>query len=161
MQRYDRLSRSDCFVCRLVHGRPMMDGHRVVYEDEDVIAFLTPIPPQRGYALVCPKRHVERFESELAADEWVHVQAVVQAVAAAIGSVTSAMRMYTAILGSPERNPHVHVHVCPCPPGTPFEAQQWDTLNPPDGTYLWLSAEERDELATAIRRELGSWTYRH
>jgi histidine triad (HIT) family protein/ATP adenylyltransferase len=156
---YDRVARSACFVCALVEGRPLIPGHRIVYEDDTAIAFLTPIPPQRGYALVSPKRHVERFEQDLAAGEWAHVQAVVQAVAGAVARATGAMRMYVACLGSAERNAHVHVHVCPCPAGTPFERQQWEAMNPSDDTFLVLTDGERDELATAIVRELDGWRY--
>jgi histidine triad (HIT) family protein/ATP adenylyltransferase len=156
---YDRVARSACFVCALVAGRPLMPGHRIVYEDDAAIAFLTPIPPQRGYALVCPKRHVERFETDFDAGEWAHLQGVVQVVAGAVGRATGALRMYVASLGSPERNAHVHVHVCPCPTGTPFERQQWEAMNPSDGTFLVLTDEERDELAAAIVAELGGWTY--
>ena len=155
LDEYDRIARSDCFVCRLVAGRPLLDGHRMLYEDDETIAFLSAIQTQRGYSLVCPKRHAERFETDLDAREWAHVQEVVHAVAAAVSSATGAMRMYVAALGSPERNPHVHVHVCPCPAGTPFEAQQLAAISPPDGTRLVLSDAERDELAEAIREALG------
>jgi diadenosine tetraphosphate (Ap4A) HIT family hydrolase len=160
LQEYDRVARSTCFVCGIVEGRPLLEGNRVVYEDDEVIAFLSAIQTQRGYSLVCPKRHVERFEAELDGPSWCHLQAVVHAVARAVAEATDAMRMYVASLGSPERNAHVHIHVCPCPARTPFDCQQWETIHPTDGTVLELSAAERDELASAVRQALDGWSYR-
>jgi hypothetical protein len=68
--------------------------------------------------------------------------------------VTGAIRMYLASLGRPERNAHLHLHVCLCPPGTPFEEQQFAAMEWKDGRYL-LSAERLDELAEQIRLALN------
>ena len=153
---YDALARSACFVCRIVEGRPLVPNPRLVFEDDQVIAFLNQFPSQEDYTIVCPKRHVERFETDLSDDEWRHLQAVVRRVARAVSIPTGAIRTYLASLGSPERNPHLHIHVCPCPPGTPFEQQQFAALMVPDGQYLLLSDERLDELAAAIRTNLTS-----
>ncbi|MGN6330157.1 MAG: hypothetical protein ACTHOD_00700 [Motilibacteraceae bacterium] len=77
-----------------------------------------------------------------------------QQVARAVAASTGAIRMYVASLGSPERNPHLHVHVCPCPAGTAFEDQQFVTMNPPDGRYLDLSPARMREIADGIRAHL-------
>src|SRR5205823_3463175 len=103
-----------------------------------------------GYTLVCPKAHVERYESELTPEAWLHLLAVVQRIARAVREVTGAIRMYLASLGSPERNPHLHLHVCPCPEGTPFDQQQFETMRFADGQYLALTDERLDELAAQI-----------
>lgn len=150
---YDELSRSACFVCRLVEGRPLMPDPEVVYEDERHVAFLNQRTPQEGYTLVCPKEHVERLE-DMAAEDWLALQAVVREVARAVAASTGAIRMYVASLGSPERNPHLHLHVCPCPQGTAFEDQQFVAMNPPDGRYLDLSRGRMRELADGIRAQL-------
>ena len=68
--------------------------------------------------------------------------------------MTGAIRMYLASLGSPERNPHLHLHVCPCPEGTPFEQQQFAAMQIEDFQYLQLSDEHLDVLATQLRRTL-------
>lgn len=153
---YDAAARSDCFVCRIVTGEPLFPGLRVVYEDAQTIAFLNQFPSQEGYTIVCPKRHVARFEADLSPDEWHHLQAVVQRVSRAVSEATGAIRMYLASLGSPERNPHLHIHVCPCPPGTPFEQQQFAAMMSEDGQYLTLTDERQDELADLIRHALDS-----
>ncbi len=58
--------------------------------------------------------------------------------------------MYIASLGSPERNPLVHLHVCPLPAGTPFEQQQFVAMF----GRREISDERVDELADTIRRNL-------
>ena len=139
-------------MCRIVEGRPLFPGVRIVYEDDRVIAFLNQFPSQEGYTIVCPKRHLERYETDLPADEWRHLLDVVQRIARAVSDATGAIRMYLASLGSPERNAHLHLHVCPCPQGTPFDAQQFAAMDPKDGQYLELSDERLDQLADLIRR---------
>jgi len=153
-QEYDRIARSECFVCRIVEGKPLIASPHIVYEDDKVIAFLNQFTPQEGYTIVCPKRHVERLESDLSVEEWLHLQSVVQRVALAVSETTNAIRMYIASLGSPERNAHIHIHVCPCPPNTPFEAQQFEAMKIKNGEYLLLSDERQAELASQIREKL-------
>lgn len=151
---YDRLARSGCFVCAVVQGRPLLPDPQVVYEDDDVIAFLNHFPTQEGCTLVCPRRHLERFEQDLIAAEWAHLQQVVQRVASAIADATGAIRMYAASLGSPERNAHIHVHVCPCPAGTPFELQQFAAMMHEGGVHRLASPERQRLVARRIREFL-------
>ncbi len=73
-----------------------------------------------------------------------------------MSDATGAIRMCLASLGSPERNAHLHLHVCPCPEGTPFDAQQFAAMDQKDGQYLELSDERLDELADLIRRGMTS-----
>lgn len=153
---YDRLARSGCFVCATVTGHPFHPETEVVYEDSDVIAFLSDFPTQDGYTLVCPKRHVERFESDLTTAEWLKLQEIVQRLGAAVAQATGAIRMYLASLGSPERNGHVHIHVCPCPPGTPFEHQQFEAMRSPDGLHHVADPDRQREIARRIREVLAS-----
>lgn len=152
---YDKIARSDCFVCRIVAGNPLIPNPQIIYEDEQVIAFFNQFPTQEGYTIVCPKRHAERFESDLTIEEWLHLQGVIQRVARAISETTGAIRMYIASLGSPERNAHLHIHICPCPPGTPFEEQQGAAMQLKDGRYLEISEKRLAELAEQIRERLA------
>ncbi len=66
--------------------------------------------------------------------------------------------MYLASLGSPERNPHLHLHVCPCPEGTPFDQQQFAAMQFRDGEYLALTDERLDDLAAQIREAIAGYT---
>ena len=155
-EQYDRLARSGCFVRAIVAGRPLVPDPHILYEDEAIIAFLNQFPTQEGYTLVCPKRHIERFEQELPAAEWLHLQGVVLRVARAVAAATDPLRMYIAALGSPERNPHLHVHVCPCPRGTPFDGQQFAAMQWQGGHWKEISPARMAELAASIRAHLGA-----
>jgi diadenosine tetraphosphate (Ap4A) HIT family hydrolase len=64
-EEYDAAARSACAICHIVEGRPLFPNPRIVYEDDAVIAFLNQFPSQEGYTIVCPKRHVERYETDL------------------------------------------------------------------------------------------------
>lgn len=61
-----------------------------------------------------------------------------------------------AALGSPERIPHVHIHVCPCPPGTPFHEQQFAAMQLKNDHYLDLSEEQLAAIARQLRERLVS-----
>jgi histidine triad (HIT) family protein len=154
-EEYDRVARSACAICRIVEGRPLFPGVRIVYEDEQTIAFLNQFPSQEGYTIVCPKRHAERYETDLSSEEWLYLLAVVQRIARAVSEATGAIRMYLASLGSPERNAHLHLHVCPCPEGTPFDEQQFAAMELKDGQYLQLSDERLDQIAELIRQGIA------
>lgn len=154
MQEYDKIARSGCFVCKIVEGKPLIPNPQIIYEDEKVIAFLNQLPTQKGYTIVAPKKHAERYEKDLTEVEWVYLQKVVQNVAKAVSLTTNAMRMYVASLGTPERNPHIHIHVCPCPPGTPFDEQQFKAMEFKDGKYLELNDDEMREIAEKIKENL-------
>ena len=72
-----------------------------------------------------------------------------------LSGLAAASAMYLASLGSPERNPHLHLHVCPCPSGTPFDQQQFAAMEWKDGQYLQLTDERLDEIAGRIRNGLA------
>lgn len=148
---YDQLARSECFMCRILEGDPMIPNPEIVYEDERVFVMLNQLPTQEGYCLVCPKKHAERFETDLTTEEWIHLQTIVQKTAKAIRETTEAIRVYTASLGSPERNSHIHIHVCPCPKGTPFDQQQFEAMK----TWKTVEPTRMQELAGWIRELLS------
>jgi len=157
---YDKLARSGCFVCRIVEGNPLMADPQIVYEDDRVIAFLNQLPTQEGYTIVSPKKHYERYE-EMDEGDWLYLQKVVQKIAKAVAASTSAIRMYLASLGSPERNAHIHIHVCPCPTGTPMEKQQFAAMDMGEGRSLDVSPERMKELATSIKQNLDTKSIAH
>jgi hypothetical protein len=69
-EEYDQLCRAECFVCAIVAGRSQLGEPQIIYEDDSMLAFLNHFPTQEGYTLVCPKRHAERFEGDLSAEDW-------------------------------------------------------------------------------------------
>lgn len=153
LEEYDKIARSGCFVCRIVEGNPLIPNPQIIYEDDKVIAFLSQLPTQEGYTIVAPKKHAERYE-ELPEEEWLGLQKIVQNVARSVSKTTKAIRMYLASLGTPERNAHLHIHVCPCPPGTPFEDQQFAAMEMKNGKYLEISEARMKELAEKIKENL-------
>jgi diadenosine tetraphosphate (Ap4A) HIT family hydrolase len=131
-----------CFVCATAAGHPDYH-HRMVYEDEETIAFLTRAPTQLGYCLVCPRAHIESwFEMEESA--FLRLQAVVRRVARALASVVATERMYALSLGSQQGNAHLHWHVVPLPPGVPYERQQFHALMAEHGVLAVRDADQAD-----------------
>ena len=152
-EEYDKVARSDCFVCRIIEGNPLIPYPQIIFEDDKVIAFLSQRPTQEGYTIVSPKKHLERFE-DMNQEDWLYLQQIVQKLAKAVSSSTNAARMYLASWGSPERNPHIHIHICPCPQNTPFEKQQLKAMDPEEGKVLDISNSRMKEIATDIKNYL-------
>ncbi len=84
----------------------------------------------------------------------MHLQFVVQRVARAVADATGAIRMYVTSLGSPERNAHLHVHVCQCPEGTPFELQQFAAMTHEGGVHRLAQPGRQRLVASRIRERL-------
>lgn len=154
---YNKIARSDCFICKIVQGNPLMPEPQIVYEDDKVISFLTQLPTQEGYTLVCPKIHIERFE-DMDDEEWMYLQRISKKIAKAVAKATGAIRMYMASVGSPERNPHIHIHICPCPYGTPFAKQQFVAMQKVDDKYLDIPLKKMREIADRIRNNFDGLT---
>jgi diadenosine tetraphosphate (Ap4A) HIT family hydrolase len=93
----------------------------MIYEDARVLVFLNRYPTQRGYTLVCPRRHVV---GDLAEAEYLRLQQWVFRVGRAVQQVVPTERLYVLSLGSQQGNRHVHWHVAPLPPGVPYAEQQ-------------------------------------
>jgi len=55
---YKILDMTDCIFCKIIDGE--IPGN-VVYETENVIAFLDANPVSKGHTLVVPKKHVENI----------------------------------------------------------------------------------------------------
>ena len=141
-----------CFVCSLVSRRTGYD-HQVLFEDADTIAFLSKYPTQVGYALVAPKRHLERLAEDLDVDEYLSLQRVVYRVVQAVTAAMPTERVYVLSLGSQQGNAHIHWHVVPLPPGVPYEQQQFHAVMAEHGV-LDLTQAEQQSLADAIRAQL-------
>jgi diadenosine tetraphosphate (Ap4A) HIT family hydrolase len=148
-----RMHDGPCFVCATLAGHQDYT-HRVLYDDEHTIAFLTRYPTLLGYCLVAPKRHVEGLVQDLDVEEYLRLQRVVYRVATAVSAAVPTERVYVLSLGSQQGNAHVHWHVAPLPPGVPYEEQQFHALMAENGV-LNVTPAQQDDIATAIRRELG------
>jgi diadenosine tetraphosphate (Ap4A) HIT family hydrolase len=149
-----RVQDGPCFVCAILAGHENYE-HRVSYDDEHTVAFLTRYPTLLGYSLVAPKRHVEGLVQGLDVDDYLRLQRVVYRVAKAVSAAVPTERVYVLSLGSQQGNAHLHRHVAPLPPGVPYEEQQFYALMAENGVRDVTPAQQ-DDVATAIRRELAA-----
>jgi diadenosine tetraphosphate (Ap4A) HIT family hydrolase len=116
---------------------------RFVYEDDDVVAFLTIGPMTQGHTLVVPRAEV---------DEWQHVEPallakvmdVAQLIGKAVCAAFDADRAGLIIAGL--EVPHLHVHVFPARDLSDFGFANVDT-NP--------SPESLDEAQRKIKAALA------
>jgi len=99
-----------CRFCAIVAGD--LDA-QVVYEDDQLVAFLDHRPLFPGHTLVVPRAHVETLPevpADLLTPLFVLVQRVAQALVDALGAEGSFVGQNNRVSQSV---PHLHVHVVP------------------------------------------------
>lgn len=135
----------ECIFCRIVRREVPA---RVVYEDEEAVAFLDAFPLAKGHTLVVPRAHVERV-AELGDGQARAVFAAVHKLAARVEQAVGAQGATIAVndgRAAGQEVPHVHVHVVPRFAGDkagPIHAMAWERPQVP--------AEELERLAKSIR----------
>lgn len=142
-----------CFICSMLADDPAY-AHHVLVETDEHIAFLSKYPTQPGYALVCPKNHVEDLSNDLDEPAYLRLQAVVHRLSRALKQVFDAERIYVLSLGSQQGNSHLHFHVVPLPSGVPYANQQYHALMAEHGIVELSEAEMAamaDRITTAYR----------
>jgi diadenosine tetraphosphate (Ap4A) HIT family hydrolase len=83
---------------------------RFVYEDEDVVAFLTIEPMTQGHTLVVPRAELDQWQS-IDQAAFGRVMSVAQLIGKAVTRAFDADRAGLIIAGL--EVPHLHVHVFP------------------------------------------------
>ena len=83
---------------------------RFVYEDDDVVAFLTIEPMTQGHTLVVPRAEVDNWQ-DVEPSLFNHVMAVSQRIGKAVCAAFGVERAGVIIAGL--EIPHLHVHVFP------------------------------------------------
>lgn len=119
---------------------------RIVWEDPDVVAFLTIAPVATGHTLVVPRAEIDRW-TDLSPELLIRLNEVAQAVGKAVLAGFNAVRAGYLIAGF--EVPHTHIHVFPANDMSGFDL----SLANPD-----TPAEESDAAAVTLRqslRELG------
>jgi len=147
-------AQGQCFICAMLRGEPGYHHHRIA-EDEETVLFLSKLPTQPGYALVCPKRHVEDLAEDLSPEAYLRLQAQVHRLARALKQVFDAERIYVLSVGSQQGNSHLHFHVVPLPRGVPYEQQQYHALMAEHGV-LRPDEAELAAMAAAISKVYAS-----
>ena len=116
---------------------------RFVYEDDDVVAFLTIEPMTPGHTLVVPREEVDNWQ-DLEPEVLDRVMHVAQRIGKAVCAAFGAARAGVIIAGL--EVPHLHVHVFPAFNLTDFGFAHVDR-NP--------SPESLDEAQAKIIAALG------
>ena len=83
---------------------------RFVYEDEDVVAFLTVQPMTQGHTLVVPRAEIDQWQ-DVDPETFNKVMGVAQLIGKAVCKAFGAQRAGVIIAGL--EVPHLHVHVFP------------------------------------------------
>ncbi|MBB1025938.1 MULTISPECIES: HIT family protein [unclassified Dietzia] len=115
---------------------------RFVWEDPEVVAFLTIAPVAAGHTLIVPREEIDRW-TDLDPRLWARLNEVAQAVGEAVVEGFGASRAGYLIAGF--EVPHTHIHVFPADDMSGFDLSRAD----PDAP-----AEESDAAAATIRRAL-------
>ncbi len=96
-----------CIFCKIVAREA--PAH-VVFEDEQVLAFLDIHPVRAGHTLIVPKAHYSYFE-EMPAELMAHIATLAQRFARHMMAIYQPMRVGMIISGTDV--PHMHAHVAP------------------------------------------------
>ncbi len=100
----------DCVFCRIArHEIPA----KILFDSDDVIAFLDAFPLAKGHSLVIPKQHYEKIQ-DMPPRTSLAVFDVVHGLASKVDSVSGSM-LVAVHNGkqSGQEVPHVHVHLIP------------------------------------------------
>ncbi len=99
-----------CLFCRIANGES--PGY-LVFEDDQVAAFLDHRPLRPGHSLVVPRYHVETLY-DASPELLAHLMLVVQRLAAASERAMQADGSFVATnVRVSQSVPHLHVHVVP------------------------------------------------
>ncbi|PAY22523.1 HIT family protein [Dietzia natronolimnaea] len=115
---------------------------RFVWEDPEVVAFLTIAPVAAGHTLIVPREEIDRW-TDLEPRLLARLNEVAQAVGKAVVEGFGASRAGYLIAGF--EVPHTHIHVFPAEDMSVFDLSRADPDTP---------AEVSDAAAATIRRAL-------
>jgi diadenosine tetraphosphate (Ap4A) HIT family hydrolase len=124
----------------------IIDGEvpgRFVWQDDDVVAFLTIAPITPGHTLVVPRREIEHW-LEADPETLATVMAVAQKIGQAQQEAFGARRVGVLLEGY--EVPHLHVHVWPTQSPADFDVKRVDPA--PDLAAMDRAAEA---LRSALR----------
>lgn len=119
---------------------------RFVYEDDDVVAFLTIEPMTQGHTLVVPRAEIDQWQN-IDGPVFARVMEVAQLIGKAVTKAFDADRAGVIIAGL--EVPHLHVHVFPARNLSDFGFATVDR-NP--------SPESMDEAQAKIKAALAELT---
>ena len=119
---------------------------RFVWEDEDVVAFLTIAPVTQGHALVVPRKEVDQWQ-DVDGEIWTKVMDVARTIGQAVRPAFDAPRAGLLIAGLEVS--HLHVHVFPA-----YDLGDFNISNAEQNPSQESLDEAQAKLKAALR-ELG------
>ncbi|EME16966.1 HIT family protein [Rhodococcus qingshengii] len=119
---------------------------RFVWEDKDVVAFLTIAPVTQGHVLVVPRAEVDQWQ-DVDPELFAKVTAVARNLGQAVRKAFDAPRSGLLIAGL--EVPHLHVHVFPAYDMGNFDISGADTSPSPE------SLDEAQAKLKSALRDLG------
>ena len=153
----------NCIFCRIIGGGEMVS---VIYEDEEIIAFLDVQPLYPGHAVVAPKSHHRDLFSlpePVAARTFATARRILPGLTSATGS--RAVNIFSSNGEDGGQDVfHFHLHLIPVPPGATFPLQLPDpSADIPSRTQLDVMAarigrflQEQDSIAVAAGGRTGA-----
>ena len=109
----------ECVFCRIIHKQSPAS---IVYENDQVVAFLSNRPVNEGHTLVVPKKHYENIY-EIPEEEVAYLFKVVKRVAVAVKDAMAAEGVRIVQNNGWAAGQvvfHLHVHVIPMEPNDGF-----------------------------------------
>jgi histidine triad (HIT) family protein len=134
---------SECIFCQIIRKEAPAS---IVYEDEQVVAFLSNRPVNEGHTLVVPKKHYENIYG-ISEEEAGFLFKIVKRVAHAVKDVTGAEGIRIVQNNGEAAGQvvfHVHVHVIPMKPRNQFSHNGTfrDSTNYRDAEALEVDADK-------------------
>ena len=111
---------SECIFCQIIHKRAPAS---VIYEDEQVVSFLSNGPVNPGHALVVPKKHHSNI-FEASEKEVAYLFRVTKRVARAVKEAMDVQGIRIVQNNGKDAGQvifHLHVHVIPMKPHNHFQ----------------------------------------
>jgi histidine triad (HIT) family protein len=136
-------SMSECIFCQIIRKEAPAD---IVYEDEQVLAFLSNRPVNEGHTLVVPKNHYENIY-KISEEETAYLFKIVKRVAHAVRDAVSAEGIRVVQNNGEAAGQvvfHFHVHIIPLKPRSRFghDGAFRDPTNPRSTLELAMVAQK-------------------
>jgi histidine triad (HIT) family protein len=109
----------NCIFCKIIHREGPAS---IIYEDEQVMAFLSNRPVNVGHTLVVPKKHYENIY-QIPEDEAAYLFKIVKRIVQTV-KVATGIEGIRIVQNNGEAAGqvvfHLHVHIIPMHPGNQF-----------------------------------------
>jgi histidine triad (HIT) family protein len=138
------MPQSECVFCQIIRKEAPAS---VVYEDEQVLAFLSNQPVNVGHTLVVPKKHYADIY-EVSEEEAAYLFKVAKRIARAVKEATGIEAIRIVQNNGADAGQvifHLHVHIIPLKPQSHFHRENG-----------FRSRELLEEDAQKIRRQLDA-----